>query len=96
MRCPPWITDPHKASVVFGHWEQTRGRDPCAVPRQTLMRCPKGAIHGVMDRSLSEPGEYWWRWGRVELPVQSPSSVTSYERVRSFSSTSGAGIGTLP
>ena len=40
--------------------------------------------HGLTQRERREGARkvWWWRWGRVELPVQNPSSGTSYERVR--------------
>src|SRR5207247_219221 len=63
---------------------------PAARPRRA------GAVPlGAGARASALLTEVWWRWGRVELPVQNPSPVTSYERVRSFSSTTGARIGTL-
>ena len=38
----------------------------------------------------------WWRWGRVELPVQDPSSETTTSVSDALSSTARSGIGTLP
>ena len=37
---------------------------------------------GLVIRPSGRAREVWWRWGRVELPVQNPSPGTSYERVR--------------
>ncbi len=39
---------------------------------------------------------WWWRWGRVELPVQDPSSETTTSVSDGLSSTARTGIGTLP
>jgi hypothetical protein len=39
---------------------------------------------------------YWWRWGRVELPVQNPSPETTTSVSDDLSSTARTGIGTLP
>ena len=38
----------------------------------------------------------WWRWGRVELPVQNPSPETTTSVSDGLSSTARTGIGTLP
>ncbi len=38
----------------------------------------------------------WWRWGRVELPVQDPSPETTTSVSDGLSSTARTGIGTLP
>ena len=38
----------------------------------------------------------WWRWGRVELPVQNPSPETTTSVSDALSSTARTGIGTLP
>ena len=38
----------------------------------------------------------WWRWGRVELPVQNHQPETYYERVRCFVVDRTAAIGSLP
>ena len=40
--------------------------------------------------------EDWWRWGRVELPVQDPSPETTTSVSDGLSSTARTGIGTLP
>jgi hypothetical protein len=41
-------------------------------------------------------GRWWWRWGRVELPVQDPSPETTTSVSDGLSSTARTGIGTLP
>ena len=38
----------------------------------------------------------WWRWGRVELPVQDPSPETTTSVSDGLSSTARTSIGTLP
>jgi hypothetical protein len=38
----------------------------------------------------------WWRWGRVELPVQDPSPETTTSVSDALSSTARTDIGTLP
>ncbi len=38
----------------------------------------------------------WWRWGRVELPVQNPSPETTTSVSDGLSSTARTNIGTLP
>ena len=50
-------------------------------------RPPHGAGAGQGD---------WWRWGRVELPVQNPSPETTTSVSDALSSTVRTGIGTLP
>jgi hypothetical protein len=42
------------------------------------------------------PGRCWWRWGRVELPVQNPSPETTTSVSDGLSSTARTNIGTLP
>lgn len=38
----------------------------------------------------------WWRWGRVELPVQNPSPGSTTSVSDDLSSTARTNIGTLP
>ncbi len=58
---------------------------PWAIGRTVDGRAENGG--GTMD---------WWRWGRVELPVQDPSTETTTSVSDDLSSTARTGIGTLP
>ena len=57
-----------------------------------------GAAHDLLARGRLRPlGRCdWWRWGRVELPVQNPSPETTTSVSDGLSSTARTGIGTLP
>jgi hypothetical protein len=57
------------------------------------------AYDRAVDRDTSVGGApriKWWRWGRVELPVQNPSPGTTTSVSDGLSSTARTGIGTLP
>jgi hypothetical protein len=47
-------------------------------------------------RSSAATSRLWWRWGRVELPVQDPSPGTTTSVSDDLSSTARTGTGTLP
>ena len=51
---------------------------------------------GWAGRPSRQATRNWWRWGRVELPVQNPSPETTTSVSDGLSSTARTGIGTLP
>ena len=84
------------------------GRHPAAYgpePARRRVQRPRGREHPEVRRpgarlALARAGstrtECWWRWGRVELPVQNPSPETTTSVSDGLSSTARTGIGTLP
>ena len=47
-------------------------------------------------RRFDGDSRVWWRWGRVELPVQKPSPETTTSVSYGLSSIARAAIGSLP
>ena len=78
-----------------------RGR-PLGEDRSAEDGHPAGHLHGTQVLSEQDRGEErqhtvrWWRWGRVELPVQNPSPETTTSVSDGLSSIVRTGIGTLP
>ena len=86
-----------------------RGAEPAArrplrrddPDRDVLLICPGPAgpdhVESVTTTTIRDRRKIcWWRWGRVELPVQNPSPETTTSVSDALSSTARTGIGTLP
>ena len=78
---------------VHGRRRGSSGRRDDGREHDPVLRTGSG---GAVLRTTRARQGGWWRWGRVELPVQNPSSETTTSVSDGLSSTARTGIGTLP